>query len=232
MARVLLIDDEPAIVTGVGRALRGEGHLVDAATDGSVGLELALSGDYDVIVLDVMLPGMNGHKVCRTARARGLRTPILMLSAKGGEWDVADGLDLGADDYLTKPFSIVELLARVRACVRRSSDPVQVNGDLRFDAELRRCWRGTTEVRLTGRETLVLAALFQDVGRVVSKDQLIDRAWGPGAARDPNVVEVYVGRLRRKVDPPVGADDIETVRGVGYRLRPRPPRADVGTEAR
>lgn len=224
MARVLLIDDEPAIVTGVGRALRAEGHLVDAATDGSVGLELALSGDYDVVVLDVMLPGLNGHRVCRTAREHGLRTPILMLSAKRGEWDVADGLDLGADDYLTKPFSTVELLARVRACVRRSGSGVQVNGDLRFDPDARRCWRGAHEVRLTGREAKLLGVLFQDVGRVVAKDDLIARAWGPGFAGDANVVEVYVGRLRRKVDAPFGAHDIETVRGAGYRLVARPPR--------
>ncbi|HEU5150613.1 MAG TPA: response regulator transcription factor [Iamia sp.] len=224
MTRVLLIDDEPNMITGIGRALRAEGHLVDAATDGAVGLELALSGEYDVIVLDVMLPGMNGHKVCRTARDAGLRTPILMLSAKDGEWDVADGLDVGADDYLTKPFSVVELLARVRACARRAATSVHVNGDLRFDPDLRRCWRGSTEVKLTGREAKLLAALFQEVGGVVSKEELIARAWGPHFTGDINVVEVYVGRLRRKVDTPFGEDDIETVRGAGYRLRPRRPR--------
>ncbi len=226
MTRVLIVDDEPNMITGIGRALRTEGYLVDSATDGTVGLELALSGEYDVIVLDVMLPGMNGHKVCRTAREAGLRTPILMLSAKNGEWDVADGLDLGADDYLTKPFSIVELLARVRACARRATTHQYVNGDLRFDPDLRRCWRGSTEVKLTGREAKLLSALFQQVGGVVTKQELITRAWGPHFSGDGNVVEVYVGRLRRKIDAPFGTDDIETIRGMGYRLQPRAPQAD------
>ncbi len=224
--RVLVVDDEVNVITGVRRALVGEGYDVDTAADGRRGLELALSGAYDVIVLDVMLPGLNGYEVCRRARERGLQTSILMLSAKVGEWDVADGLDLGADDYMTKPFSVVELLARVRARARGtggSGDSVSqhVTGDLRFDPELRRCRRGTADIDLTGRETSLLTVLFENLGSVVGKSDLLALAWGGHNTVDPNVVEVYIGRLRRKLDIPFATDDIETIRGVGYRLRRR-----------
>jgi DNA-binding response OmpR family regulator len=221
--RVLVVDDEVDVVTGVRRALANEGFDVDVATDGERGLELALGGDYDVIVLDVMLPKINGYEVCRTARARGVKTSILMLSAKVGEWDVVEGLDLGADDYMTKPFSTAELLARVRARARGSGGAASsyASGDLRLTPDLRRCQRGAVAIELTGRETSLLAVLFENLGSVVGKAELLARAWGDDQARDPNVVEVYIGRLRRKLDIPFGMDDIETIRGVGYRLRDR-----------
>jgi two-component system, OmpR family, response regulator len=224
--RVLVVEDESSVATGVRRALTAEGHAVDLAADGREGLELALHGGYDLIVLDVMLPGMNGYKVCRTLRERGMNAQILMLSAKAGEWDIAEGLDLGADDYLTKPFSTVELLARVRARARGAAGAgaggtMFTSGDLRLDPSLRRCWRGEVAIELTGRETSLLTALFEQRPRVVTNDELLAAAWGEGRHGDHNVVQVYVGRLRRKVDDPFGSDDIETIRGVGYRLRDR-----------
>jgi two-component system OmpR family response regulator len=224
VVRVLLVEDEASVVTGVRRALEAEGYDVAVATDGRQGLGLLLDGGFDVAILDVLLPGMNGYELCRTARRQGVRAPIVMLTAKSGEWDVAEGLDLGADDYVTKPFSIVELLARIRARVRGpgGADGLEV-GDLRLDPSARRCWRGDIEIELTGRETSLLAVLFRNAGQVVPKDELLESAWGPGHLGDPNVVEVYIGRLRRKLDAKCGADDIETVRGVGYRLRDRSP---------
>lgn len=227
--RVLIVEDEAGVAVGVRRALTDEGHCVDMAEDGRRGLEMALTGDYDTIILDVMLPLVNGYEVCRTARRHGVNASILMLSAKNGEWDVAEGFDLGADDYMTKPFSTIELLARVRARAgaasgRRSAGTVFANGDLRLDPTMRRCWRGDQEIALTGRETKLLTVLFENVDEVVTHEQLLRRAWSDGHGADHNVVQVYVGRLRRKLDDPFGADDIETVRGVGYRLRGRPRR--------
>jgi len=222
--RVLLVEDESAVVLGLTRALRGAGYEVDVATDGATGLDLAVAGPYDVIVLDVLLPRLNGFRVCQEVRARGVTTPILMLSAKSGEWDIAEGLDLGADDYLTKPFSTIELLARVRALARdhAGSSISLANGSLRLDPYRRRCWRGDVPIELTSRESRLLAVLFDKVGDVVGKQELLARAWGDGHSGDANVVEVYVGRLRRKLDAPFGTDDIETIRGAGYRLRPGP----------
>jgi DNA-binding response OmpR family regulator len=207
---------------GVSRALEAEGHQVDVAGDGARGLELGLTGDYDVVVLDIMLPKLNGYRVCRGLREAGVRSSIVMLSAKGGEWDIADGLDLGADDYVTKPFSTVELLARIRARTRTDSlRPALATGDLRLDPDLRRCWRGRVTIPLTGRETRLLEVLFEQLGTPVTKDELLARAWGDHHSGAPNVVEVCVGRLRRKIDAPFGTDDIETIRGVGYRLQAR-----------
>lgn len=221
---MLLVEDEAGVVTGVRRALEAEGYDVAVATDGRTGLDLLLERRYDVAILDVMLPGMNGYELCRTARRHGVQTRILMLSAKSGDWDIAEGLDLGADDYVTKPFSIVELLARIRARVRGPGGTVGLaTGELRLDPPARRCWRGDDEIELTGRETRLLAMLFRDAGKVVPKEELLKSVWGPDNHADPNVVEVYIGRLRRKIDAPFGADDIETVRGVGYRLRIRAP---------
>ena len=223
--RALVVEDEASVATGVRRALSAEGYQVDVAPDGQQGLDLARSRRYDVMILDVMVPKVNGYEVCRTLRREGEQAAIIMLTAKSGEWDVAEGLELGADDYLTKPFSMVVLLARVRARVRGSqprAGDTWVNGDLRFDPVLRRCWRGADAIELTGRETSLLTVLFQRAGDVVSKAELLEKAWGDAKHRDGNVIEVYVARLRRKVDVPFGADDIETIRGVGYRLR-RPP---------
>jgi DNA-binding response OmpR family regulator len=224
--RVLVVEDEPSVATGVRRALAANGYVVDVATDGERGLELASAWPYDLIILDVMLPKVNGYKVCRVLRAAGNQSPILMLTAKSGEWDVAEGLDLGADDYLTKPFSMVVLLARVRARVRSRSGAASVvtNGDLRLDPVRRRCWRGGVEVDLTGREATLLRALFEHVDEVVATPDLLRIVWGPTFSGDRNVLEVYVGRLRRKLDVAFGTDDIETVRGVGYRLRSSPRR--------
>jgi two-component system, OmpR family, response regulator len=219
--RVLLVEDEASVVTGVRRALEAEGYDVAVATDGRQGLSLLLDGGYDVAILDVLLPGMNGYELCRTARRHGVQASIVMLTAKSGEWDIAEGLDLGADDYITKPFSIVELLARIRARIRGPGGGLEV-GDLRLDPHGHRCWRGDNEIELTGRETSLLAVLFRNAGQVVPKDELLESAWGPGPLGDPNVVEVYIGRLRRKLDGTFGADHIETVRGVGYRLRAQP----------
>jgi DNA-binding response OmpR family regulator len=220
---VLIIEDEPSVASGVSRALIGDGHTVEVERDGILGHDAALERDFDLIILDVMLPGMNGYRICRSVRDHGRTTAILMLSAKSGEWDIAEGLDTGADDYLVKPFSTVELLARVRARARRHGSSYTLrHGDLRLDPDLQRCWRGDAEIELTRRESQLLVALFDQSGGVLSKRDLLQSAWSDGQTTDENVVEVYVGRLRRKLDVPFGTDDIETVRGVGYRLRPRP----------
>jgi DNA-binding response OmpR family regulator len=222
--RVLVVEDDQSVATGLRRALGGEGYRVDHARDGAEGLDLALGGAYDLIILDLMLPKVNGYQVCRQLRAEDDPTPIMMLTAKAGEWDEAEGLDTGADDYLTKPFSMVVLLARVRALLRRpptGSGTVLSNGDLRLDPVGQRCWRGDEEIELTGRELGVLTVLLQRLDGIVPKTELLDRVWGERFDGDPNIVEVYVGRLRRKLDEPFGAADIETVRGVGYRLRSR-----------
>lgn len=219
--RVLVVDDEVSLTVAIKRSLAVEGFDVQVAHDGAAGLELARSGEFDAIVLDVMLPRLNGYEVCRTLRAAGVRTPIIMLTAKAGQWDIVDGLDLGADGYLTKPFSMPVLLAHVRARTRGvgSAGDVVVLGDLRLDPGARRCTRDGVEVELTGRETTLLRELLRRAGEVVSKGDLLRSTWGPSFAGDPNVVEVYVGRLRRKLDGPFDTKTIETVRGVGYRLR-------------
>ena len=228
--RVLVVEDEAGVALGVRSALEAEGFMVDVADDGPHGWVAAQAGSYDAIVLDLMLPTMNGYKVCAAIREAGDWTPILMLTAKTGEYDIAEGLETGADDYLTKPFSTVVLVARVKALVRRPRSaggaPAHTAGDLRLDPYAHRCWRGEAEVELTAREMDVLAHLMSRQGDVVSKVQLLDNVWGEEFEGDPNIVEVYVGRLRRKVDDAFGRHSIETVRGVGYRLR-----ADDGAPA-
>jgi DNA-binding response OmpR family regulator len=222
--RALLVEDEANLALGVSQALRSNGWAVDVEHDGHQGLVAAQSAAYDVIVLDVMLPGMNGLRVCASLREADDWTPILMLTAKDGEHDVAEGLDTGADDYLTKPFPIVVLLARLNALVRRPRTPGSapfVLDDLRVDPQRHRCWRGEDEVDLSGREIEVLTHLLARPGETVSKQQLLDNVWGQSFAGDPNIVEVYIRRLRRKVDVPFGRDSIQTVRGVGYVLRPQ-----------
>jgi len=218
--KVLVIEDDERTASALRRGLEAEHYTVEVAHDGDDGLWLATETGADVIVLDIMLPGLNGYVVCRELRERGVRTPILMLTAKGGEWDETEGLDTGADDYLVKPFSFPVLLARLRALSRRSGDtpaPMAV-GDLRIDPAARRTYRGDTEIALTARQFDVLEFLIRRAGRVQSKGDILDGVWHHDFEGDPNIVEVYVKRLRRAVDEPFGRRSIETVRGAGYRI--------------
>ncbi|QKW35485.1 response regulator transcription factor [Actinomadura sp. NAK00032] len=219
--RLLIVEDEKRLATSLARGLTAEGFVVEAVHDGAEGLHRALGGGYDLIVLDIMLPGMNGYRVCAELRAAGDETPILMLTAKDGEYDEAEGLDTGADDYLTKPFSYVVLVARVRALLRRrtrGAAPAIVLGDLTVDPAAHRVFRGGAEVELTAKEFAVLEHLAANAGRVVSKAQIMEAVWDFAYDGDPNIVEVYVSALRRKLDVPFGRRSITTVRGAGYRL--------------
>jgi two-component system OmpR family response regulator len=219
--RVLVVEDDKRLASAVKRGLEAEGYAVDLAFDGTDGKWLATEQDYDAIVLDIMLPGLNGYRVCEDLREAGNWTPILMLTAKRGEYDEAEALDTGADDFLSKPFSFVVLLARLRALLRRGTRerPVVLHvGDLRVDPAARRVWRGEQEVRLTTREYAVLEYLVRHAGAVVEKGQLLEHVWDFNFEGDPNIVEVYVGRLRRKIDEPFGVSTIETIRGAGYRM--------------
>ena len=209
------------IAAAVRRGLQAEGCAVDLALTGPDGLWYAQENVYDVIVLDIMLPGLNGFQLCAKLRQNGNWTPILMLTAKHGEHDHAEALDTGADDYLTKPFSYVVLVAHVRALARRGSRGAPVVhrvGDLSVDPARHRCWRGDTEITLTAREFAVLEYLIRRAGDVVSKNEILQNVWDFDFDGDPNIVEVYVRHLRRKIDEPFGRADIETVRRAGYRL--------------
>jgi DNA-binding response OmpR family regulator len=219
--RVLVVEDEKRLAWSLRVGLEAEGFTVDVAPDGVDGLWLARENEYDAIVLDLMLPKLNGYQVCATLRAEENWTPIVMLTAKDGEWDQVEGLDTGADDYLTKPFSYPVLVARLRAVARRGARerPVQLTaGDLRLDPAARRAWRGDTEIELTVREFALLAFLVRNAGDVVSKQRILDAVWDADFDGDPNIVEVYVRHLRNKIDRPFGRDAIQTVRGAGYRL--------------
>ncbi len=219
--RVLVVEDEPRLAEGLRRGLEAEGFAVDLADDGNDGHLLATVNPYDVIILDIMLPGMNGYRICAALREAGDTTPILMLTAKDGEFDEAEGLDTGADDYLTKPFSYVVLLARIRALLRRGATArpaVLEAGDLRLDPASRRAWRGDDELELTARERSVLEYLLRHRGEVVSKRDILDHIWDDDFEGDPNIVEVYIRRLRNSFDRPYGRTAIETIRGAGYRL--------------
>jgi DNA-binding response OmpR family regulator len=219
--RVLVVDDEQRLARSLRVGLEAEGFAVDLAHDGTDGLWLARENEYDAIVLDLMLPGINGYKVCEALRTEKDWTPILMLTAKDGEWDQVEGLDTGADDYLTKPFSFPVLVARLRAVARRGARerPTQLEvGDILLDPAARRVWRGGVEVGLTAREFSLLAFLARHRGDVVSKRQILEAVWGFDFAGDPNIVEVYIRHLRIKVDRPFGREAIQTLRGAGYRL--------------
>ena len=219
--RILVVDDEARLLDGVRRGLEAEGFAVDVAANGVDGLWMAQEHSYDAIVLDIMMPGMNGYTVCERLRAEGDWTPILMLTAKDGEWDEVEALDTGADDFLSKPFSYAVLVARLRSLVRRGvrERPVVLEaGDLRLDPATKRVQRGGTEVELTSRELAVLDYLMRNVGDVVSKRQVLENVWDVDFEGDPNIVEVYVRHLRNKVDRPFGRASIETLRGSGYRL--------------
>lgn len=219
--RVLVVEDEKRLAAGLVKGLSAEGFAVDVALDGTNGLWIAGEHPYDAIVLDIMLPGMNGYRLCNALRDAGNWTPVLMLTAKNGEWDEVEALDTGADDYLTKPFSHAVLVARLRALIRRGTPerPTALEaGDLRLDPASRRVWRGRDEVRLTPREFGVLEYLMRRKGDVVSKLDVLDHVWDYAFDGDPNIVEVYVRHLRNKIDRPFGRAAIETIRGSGYRL--------------
>jgi two-component system OmpR family response regulator len=220
--RLLLIEDDVRMATAIRRGLRTEGILADVAGRGDTALGMARATDYDALVLDVMLPDLDGFETCRRLRADGVWTPIIMLTARDGVEDRIRGLDEGADDYLTKPFSLAELLARVRALVRRGpvERPVVLSaGDLRLDPATREVWRGDREIELSAREFGLLEAFMRRPGHVLSQTQLLDAAWDLGYRQNSNVVEVYVRYLREKIDRPFGVTSLETVRGIGYRLR-------------
>lgn len=216
--RLLIVEDERRLAVALAKGLTAEGFAVDVVHDGLEGLHRAGEGSYDLVLLDIMLPGMNGYRVCAALRAAGNDVPILMLTAKDGEYDEAEGLDTGADDYLTKPFSYVVLVARVKALLRRragaGASPVVVVGDLRMDTAARRVYAGEGEVELTAKEFAVLEQFALRAGEVVSKAQILEHVWDFAYDGDPNIVEVYVSALRRKL----GARRIQTVRGAGYRL--------------
>jgi DNA-binding response OmpR family regulator len=209
------------LAAGLKKGLEAEGFATDVALNGTDGLWMARENPYDAIVLDLMLPGLNGYQICAALRQEGNWTPILMLTAKDGEFDEAEALDTGADDYVTKPFSHVVLLARLRALMRRGAverPPVLQAGDLRLDPAARRAWRGEVELELTAREIAVLEFLLRRKGQVVSKTEILEHVWDYDFEGDVNIVEVYVGHLRNKLDRPFGRHALETVRGAGYRL--------------
>ena len=215
--RILLVDDEERFATAVRQGLEAEGLAVDLAHDGNEGLWMARSNDYDAIVLDILLPGLNGYRICAELRDGGNWTPILMLTALDEDLDEAEALDTGADDYLSKPFSFVVLVARLRALLRRGAAPrpavLQV-GDVRLDPAAHRCWRAGQEVELTTKQFALLECFMRHPGQVLSKTALREHVWDYAFADSSNIIEVYVGQLRKKL----GVARIETIRGAGYRL--------------
>lgn len=220
--RLLVVEDEPKLGRLLVRGLNEEGHPADLATTGEDALWMAIAAPYDVIVLDVMLPGIDGFTTCHELRTRGVWTPVLMLTARDAIEDRIEGLDTGADDYLVKPFAFTELLARLRALARRApaERPTQLKvGDLRLDPASHRAWRGETELDLTAKEFVLFEVFMRHAGETLSRVQLLDAAWDIAFESHSNVVDVYVRYLREKIDRPFGCHSVETVRGVGYRLR-------------
>ncbi len=220
--RVLVVEDEMKMAALIRRGLREEGMAVDVAEKGEDALWMAGSTEFDAIVLDVMLPGIDGFETCRQLRADGVWSPVLMLTARDAVEDRVSGLDGGADDYLTKPFSFAELLARLRALARRGpvERPTVIEaGGLRMDPATRQVWRGEAEIALSTKEFALLEAFMGHPGEVLSRYQLLEHAWDYDYENRSNVVDVYVRYLRKKIDQPFDTDTIETVRGAGYRLR-------------
>ena len=219
--RVLIVEDEPRLSSTLAIGLRAEGFVVVEASNGVDGLWQACENDFDVVVLDIMLPGLNGYEVLRRMRAKQVWTPVLMLTAKDGEYDQTDAFDLGADDYLTKPFSFMVLVARLRALIRRGAPERPVNitvGSLELDPSRHKVTRGDTVIELTAKEYVILQYFMQNAETVVSKLQIMDNAWDAAFEGSENIVEVYVGYLRKKIDVPFGLNTLQTVRGMGYRL--------------
>jgi DNA-binding response OmpR family regulator len=229
--RVLIVEDEADLTDTLAAGLRADGFTVDVARDGAAGLERAQATSYEAIVLDIMLPMLSGYEVVRRLRAGEIWTPVVMLTAKDGEYDEADALDLGADDYITKPFSYVVLLAHLRSVIRRGAQKRLAElavGDLVLDLVTRKCRRDCNEIELTRKEFAVLEYLMHRHDEVVPKSDILANVWDLFYDGDPNIVEVYVGYLRRKIDAPFARHSIETIRGAGYRLRDdarRPARA-------
>ena len=220
--RVLIVEDETKLAALLRRGLVEEGYAADVAATGEDALWMAESTPYDAVVLDIVLPGIDGFSVCRALRERGVWTPIVLLTARGAVGDRVSGLDAGADDYLTKPFSFAELLARLRALTRRGAGerPAIVEvGSLRLDPSTRRVWRGEVEVALSTKEFALLEVMMRRPGRVLSRLDLLEHAWDFAYENRSNVIDVYIRYLREKVDRPFGVMSIETVRGAGYRLR-------------
>jgi two-component system OmpR family response regulator len=220
--RVLVVEDDVPMAAALRRGLRAEGIVADVATRGEDALWMAGATEFDAVVLDVMLPGIDGFETCRRLRELGVWAPILMLTARDAVEDRVRGLDEGADDYLTKPFSLAELLARLRALARRGPverPPELEVGDLRLNPATRQVWRGDEEIHLSSKEFALLETFMRRPGEVLSAFQLLDRAWDYGYENRSNVVQVYVRYLREKIDRPFGVESIETVRGAGYRLR-------------
>jgi two-component system OmpR family response regulator len=221
--RILVVEDEERLSEVLRLGLVEQGYAVDVSGDGTTGLDLARANAYDAIILDIMLPGMNGYRVCATLREEGIWTPILMLTAKAGEYDHAEALDTGADDFLAKPFSFVVLVAHLRALLRRTGrkrPAILSAGDLSLDPAAHRCFRGDVEVELSPRQFSMLEYLMRNTGEVCSKSEIIEHVWDQTFDGDPNIVEVYVGHLRRRIDLPFGRQSLQTVRGSGYRVDP------------
>ena len=220
--RVLVVEDDVKMAAAIGRALHGAGVVADVTVSGDDAQWMVHAADYDAIVLDVMLPDVDGFEICRRLRSVGVWVPIIMVTARDAVEDRVRGLDVGADDYLTKPFSLAELLARLRALARRgpAQNPIVVHvGSLTLDPATRQVWRDDTEVALSAKEFALLGAFMRHPGQVLSHRQLLDAAWDLGYEHRSNVVEVYVRYLREKIDRPFGMTSLETVRGAGYRLR-------------
>lgn len=222
MSKILVIEDEQTLVGALTRGLTAEGFTVQTATNGADGYQLARENEYDLILLDVLLPGMNGFQICEALRKQGNQTPILMITAQSDDLDIAEGLDLGADDYLVKPFAFVVLMSRIRSLIRRSKrlDDTQMLevGQFSLDSDSHRAFCNNREINLTAKEFSILNYFLLNAQNVISKRELLDELWDMNYVGDPNIVEVYIRRLRLKLDPILQSPAIETIRGVGYRM--------------